>query len=253
MEITKVAMHPSDGNEPGFRPGSQNGADSPSPSPSPFPRTGPSARDEDEEPSGRQLALRIGAAGLAIVLLLVGLSLIDKRNETTIAERNKLTTMLPPPMTVTETPAESATEVATESAVAPQPAEADTDSEKPAPASRSDAAKKPEPAASLRLPSMGLAGVMQVPAVTKPAPVVQQPTVVETRRNGKPEFVVQAGVFNNFENAEKLRVRLQQAGIPAQIETRVKIGPFANKAEAEAARQKMIALGLEPGIVSRAK
>ena len=58
-------------------------------------------------------------------------------------------------------------------------------------------------------------------------------------------YVVQAGVFSHTANAEELRAKLALHGIPAQIETRVLVGPFRTRAEADRARAQMRALGLE--------
>ncbi|MBE9609602.1 SPOR domain-containing protein [Chitinilyticum litopenaei] len=57
---------------------------------------------------------------------------------------------------------------------------------------------------------------------------------------------MQAGVFLHAARAEKLLEQLQQAGIPAYLETRVQIGPFNNKAEADKAIQKLRSMGIEP-------
>ncbi|WP_027468810.1 SPOR domain-containing protein [Deefgea rivuli] len=59
-------------------------------------------------------------------------------------------------------------------------------------------------------------------------------------------FSVQAGVFLHSSNAEKLLAQIQAAGIPAYLETRVQIGPFKTKAEANAAVKKLRKLGIEP-------
>jgi DedD protein len=59
-------------------------------------------------------------------------------------------------------------------------------------------------------------------------------------------FSVQAGVFLHSSNAEKLLAQIQAAGIPAYLETRVQIGPFKTKAEADAAVKKLRKLGVEP-------
>jgi len=40
--------------------------------------------------------------------------------------------------------------------------------------------------------------------------------------------------------------QLQSAGIPAYLETRVQIGPFTNKAEADAAMAKLRKMGINP-------
>lgn len=58
-------------------------------------------------------------------------------------------------------------------------------------------------------------------------------------------YVVQAGVFSHTANAEELRARLALHGIPAQVETRVLVGPFRTRAEADRARAQMRALGLD--------
>lgn len=61
-------------------------------------------------------------------------------------------------------------------------------------------------------------------------------------------YAVQAGVFSEAAHAEELRARLTLNGIPSTLEARVQIGPFKTRAEAEAARQKLQAIGVE-GIV----
>ena len=52
------------------------------------------------------------------------------------------------------------------------------------------------------------------------------------------------GVFSDVANAKELRARLEKAGIRASIEARVQVGPFASKAEADAARVKLRELGI---------
>jgi cell division protein FtsN len=60
---------------------------------------------------------------------------------------------------------------------------------------------------------------------------------------------VQAGVFANTQRAEELHARLTLHGIPSTLETRVQVGPFKTQEEAEAARRKMRALGIEGVII----
>jgi cell division septation protein DedD len=62
-------------------------------------------------------------------------------------------------------------------------------------------------------------------------------------------FVVQLGVFNNITNAEELRAKLKQAGIPSLLETRVQVGPFASRDEAVKAQDKLRKLGLGNGML----
>lgn len=63
------------------------------------------------------------------------------------------------------------------------------------------------------------------------------------------QFGLQLGVFSNLANAEELRSKLEQNGIPAMIEARVQAGPFASRAEADAARAKLKELGLADSIL----
>ena len=64
-------------------------------------------------------------------------------------------------------------------------------------------------------------------------------------------FLLQVGVFGNYANAEELLGKLQAAGIPARIESHVQVGPFATRAEADAAREKLKSLGLDDGLLVR--
>jgi cell division protein FtsN len=67
-----------------------------------------------------------------------------------------------------------------------------------------------------------------------------------------PGFVVQLGLFNTVENAQALRARLEAQGIPVFLETRVVVGPFRDRAEADAAQAKLKALGVA-GVVAQRK
>jgi cell division septation protein DedD len=64
-------------------------------------------------------------------------------------------------------------------------------------------------------------------------------------------FVVQLGMFTTVENAQALHTRLRQQGIPAFLETRVVVGPFRDRAEADAAQRKLKELGASGVIVER--
>ncbi len=79
-------------------------------------------------------------------------------------------------------------------------------------------------------------------AAEKPALPVQSPQLLSKLLSG---YTLQAGVFVDPKRAEELHARLLQEGIPATIETRVLVGPFKNRKEAEAARKKLRALGFD--------
>lgn len=60
-----------------------------------------------------------------------------------------------------------------------------------------------------------------------------------------PGFALQAGVFSDVRRAEELHAKLTLNGIPSTLEARVQAGPFKSRQEAEAAREKMKALGID--------
>lgn len=80
---------------------------------------------------------------------------------------------------------------------------------------------------------------------TRPAPAVTPP-VVSRLFSG---FVLQAGVFSSVQRAEELHARLTLSGVPSTLETRVQVGPFKTKQEAEAAQAKLKELGVETILV----
>lgn len=62
-------------------------------------------------------------------------------------------------------------------------------------------------------------------------------------------FIVQAGVFSSPERAEEVKAKLIMAGVPATIESRVQVGPFATQKEADAARKKIRELGVDSIVI----
>ncbi|PHV13004.1 SPOR domain-containing protein [Chitinimonas sp. BJB300] len=63
---------------------------------------------------------------------------------------------------------------------------------------------------------------------------------------GSRGYTVQAGVFQSGTNAEKLIEKLNGAGIPARLETRVQVGPFKNREEAALIMRRLRELGVTP-------
>lgn len=80
---------------------------------------------------------------------------------------------------------------------------------------------------------------------TRPAPAVTPP-VVSRLFSG---FLLQAGVFSSVQRAEELHARLTLSGVPSTLETRVQVGPFKTRQEAEAAQAKLKELGVEAILV----
>ncbi len=79
----------------------------------------------------------------------------------------------------------------------------------------------------------------------RPAPAVTPPAVSRLFSG----FLLQAGVFSSVQRAEELHARLTLSGVPSTLETRVQVGPFKTRQEAEAAQAKLKELGVETILV----
>lgn len=129
----------------------------------------------------------------------------------------------------------------------PQAPEASTDSK---PAEAPSAAKRP--------PAPGAAPARATPAtsiatpVTPPSPAAKPasaPAAAPAKAEAPAAFVVQLGVFADPTNAKDLVERLGKLGVQARMETRVQVGPFGKREEAEKARDAMLKLGVK-GVVA---
>jgi DedD protein len=89
----------------------------------------------------------------------------------------------------------------------------------------------------------------------KPAVVPTQAKPTASAEPAKPvapkDFEVQLGVFSDMENAKQLQAKLAEHGIPSHTETRVQVGPFKTRAEADQAREKLKALGISAVIAPK--
>lgn len=185
----------------------------------------------DEEALRKRLMNRIALAGVAVVALLGGLAIVDSMYVSPHVSSPKVSVQ-----------GES---VAPVEAIAIQPAVVS-----------STTAATPEPPE----PPMPQA----IPTLPPPAPEESSPPTVSVAGQVRPArsvdeakgippavqgYVVQMGVFNNTEHAQELLAKLKQAGVPAQIESRVQVGPFKSKAEADSMRAKLKALGMDSGLV----
>lgn len=97
-----------------------------------------------------------------------------------------------------------------------------------------------------------------------PAPAAKKPverTVAESKSSAPPAtvkttepiapkgYVVQLGLFSNYENAVQLQKRLADHGIKSYTETRLHVGPFQNKAEADEAMSRIRKMGINAVVV----
>lgn len=119
----------------------------------------------------------------------------------------------------------------------------------PSPPLDSEAAAAPSSVQSLPRAAAPTEAVAAKPSArvleAKPAAVVTAP-VVSRLFSG---FLLQAGVFSSVQRAEELHARLTLSGVPSSLETRVQVGPFKSKQEAEAAQVKLRELGVETILV----
>lgn len=153
----------------------------------------------------------------------------------------------PPPSVETQPPAAVA-EARPEPELAPE--------KRPLPSATPAVAKAlptaPQNAAPVRPPRAtpeGTASPSVVPDATpalpkplaRPAQAVSAP-VVSRLFSG---FLLQAGVFSSAQRAEELHAKLTLSGVPSTLETRVQVGPFRTRREAEDAQAKLKELGIE--------
>lgn len=99
----------------------------------------------------------------------------------------------------------------------------------------------------------------EAPPAIAPAPVKPAPRIVDIRppaplvapsvRRLFSGFVLQAGVFSSPQLAEELHAKLTLSGVPSTLETRVQVGPFRTRREAEAAQGRLRELGVETILV----
>lgn len=230
----------------------------------------PGASVAGAEVDKKTLLVRIGIAGVLILILIGALALFEQQSQPSPAVPDRIM----PPAVTQSLPAPAAQNEAS-GAIAPSAG---------APVSKPEAPAEPEATAAPQTaaPAVGQAehggkgGIdkraqpvredtqprlivgkgSEPPAVTKTLPAPEaasaKPAAPEPAPAGRASgsgFVVQVGVFSNLANAEELRKKLIDAGIPAQIEARVQVGPFATQAQASAAQKKLKSLGMEPGML----
>lgn len=238
---------------------------------------------DPDEALKKRLLSRIAVAGVAVVALLGGLAVFDAlygppQNKEAPAEAVAQKSAEPeateakaeakPEEKAEEKPAEPAAVAQAETKEAPKP-------EPAAEPERTTSAVTPPPRPSrpLTLPATARPAAVK-PAESAAAPQKPEPEkeiakaapppgsfaqhapasrpLSQAAERGR-QYVVQMGVFNNVANAEELRAKLELAGIPTQIEARVQVGPFATRQEADAAREKLRALGMEAGMLTAVK
>ncbi len=197
----------------------------------------------------KRLIKRIAMAGVAIAALLGGLAVIDRYYvPPPIPAPHPLQASLMPPSTkLPEVVPPAAAPV-----VAPVPETTAEPEQSSSPTIHQPAqphsTEAPKPAAAPKfVPAKAL-----IVEDDRPSPKVAEehaaPSKPLARDTGGPkQLVFQMGIFNDVANAKRLNEKLKEGGIPSRIEARVQVGPFKTREEAEAARKKLIELGIKPG------
>ncbi|HEX5126069.1 MAG TPA: SPOR domain-containing protein [Rhodocyclaceae bacterium] len=221
----------------------------------------------------RQLIARGAVAVALIVALLAALALFQRNQSSEPSEPAPVAKTITPigPSLSSPSPADSqspsladaATDAVKQSSDAPEvsgTALSDTSSPPAEPEESAEPTVAPSPVKKTRPTSKAPHLVVEQsaaktpPQVAKPvpAPAAQPASRPETPPNSA-GYVVQLGVFSNTANAEELRTRLTENGIPSHLETRVQLGPFNTRQEALAAQDRLRKLGMAPGMVVATK
>lgn len=209
------------------------------------------------------LVARLAVAGGLVAVLLAVLAFFDYLASSDEQEAKVYTKPVP------VSPKKEVSQPVTPVTVAPEPQEI----EKPAPSAAEDAPKsepppKPEvaarPAAPMpeaKLPAKPVSMGHTAPAAAAEAPAAPMPASNKASEGAAtaPQpltatrlfsgYMLRAGVFNSARRAEELHARLTLNGIPSTLEARVQVGPFKTREEAEAAREKMLSLGIDPVLI----
>ena len=211
-----------------------------------------------------KLAMRMAFAGVMIVALLGGLALFDyysaqpepevtpppQFTEPVPVAKKMVTQPVTPPVAAPEVVAPTETKpVEPEATSAPVDKRAPRVDTPPPPVVAAQPSVPRKPAAPVHSASPVSTEASAPPTPTPPAPsesaVSPTTPAVPTPPRLFSGYALQAGVFADPRRAEELQARLVEAGIPATIEARVQVGPFKTRAEADAARAKLNALGIE--------
>ncbi|MCX7627636.1 MAG: SPOR domain-containing protein [Methylophilaceae bacterium] len=239
---------------------------------------------DDPDQSARRAKVRIGIALTLLIAAIGGLALLNQQKSEPLPEEavsqqqdnvanentaipNQISSAQqepPPPLPVTEpTTLPSQPSGPAQPAASPSPPSTPAEPPLPPPPPPQVNAAAPEPASSpAKTPATKPSVTLAEPRVpVKPedkslsTPVAQKPTSVQPsapppKTEATPKsFAVQVGVFTDMENAKQLQTKLAEHGIPSYTETKLQVGPFTTRAEAEAARDRLKALGISAVVV----
>lgn len=143
--------------------------------------------------------------------------------------------------------------------VPPKPVET-----KPAPAAKPSVAKPvAQPATAARVADARKPPVPAKPAATKPDPKADKSDKAEAKPAAKPDdntrYIVQVGAFGDTTSAHTARMKVERLGIktytqavdtPGGKKIRVRVGPYASKADADKAMATLRKAGLNGALLT---
>ena len=225
-------------------------------------------RDGDDD-IRRGLLRRVAVAGVVVVMLLGGLAVFDAMNAppkepatdvavTTPSTADDSKDATPERQLEAVEPKEKTEPGVQEEKVADAMPTAPERTTAPESAGSISQSKPATPSASLRpasiRPSEGVISLQRGEATTRIESVggkhAPPSRPLSRAAEASRQYVLQMGVFSNLANAEELRAKLELAGIPTHVEARVHVGPFASRAEAEAAKEKLRDIGMDGGLLT---
>lgn len=137
---------------------------------------------------------------------------------------------------------------------APTPPQTEAVDELPVASTAIDAATPPEaapsPAVAVPEGSPGETTGSELASVAATGQKTEPPTPAAKPAPPLPDgYLIQLGVFGAMTNADALRAEVEARGLPVRVEGRVVVGPFRDKAAADAARDRLRREGLPAGLV----
>lgn len=231
--------------------------------------------DERNKQDSHRAKVRIGVAAALLVTAIVILTVLNQRRAEKVVEEPELPAMMAqtslsstdieaPAAIPEEAPINTAEPEASVAATPPPPpvpgelphtaaSPLKKDSATPVVEEESAGASLAAPpfvataAKTLSKPQMSAAAV-QSPAGTAQSTA---PTPAQSKSLAPKVFEVQLGVFTDIDNAKQLQMKLAASGIPSHTETRVQIGPFKSREEADRAREKLKKLGISSVVLGK--
>jgi len=193
------------------------------------------AADQGTAGLQRQLIRRMVLAGVMILALLALLAIMDVvyAPDESGSEAPRFTEPVPVRRREMVQPVKESPALNEETLRVQLPAEPE---ESALPVDRSLTAESDSAPRSARGAQRSAASVVDGRAEAVAAPPAQRPAI---------GYSFEAGDFVDAGDAAQLLARLAAEGIAATVETRVRVGPFSTRAEAEAVRRRIKGLGVE--------